>query len=367
MRARVGAALPVALLLLLALTLLANGLLVLARGEAATSRASAEHLQAEVAALAAARQVEWPDLPSRVGEPGAEPVELVSGREGAVSWTATAARTGRELILVQGHGGVERPDGRGPRASVASVLWALDPLGRVEATGATVEASGISVSVGGRVEGAAAAREGAAACPDLLAALDSVVPAAGWEGWRTGVPDPTETELPRLGALGGDSVLARLEAESRTRVLGTPGTEVFVTPHPDVEGDRCLTGTVTNWGDPLDPGAPCGDHRPVMLHRGDLAVEGGRGQGLLAVTGDVTLGGGFTFHGLLLAGGDVEVEEGATFLGPLRSSGIVRVGSTGRVVGAACPLVGALEAAPALGRPVVVPGAGRLSLPRGGG
>lgn len=80
----------------------------------------------------------------------------------------------------------------------------------------------------------------------------------------------------------------------------------------------CLAGTAepTNWGDPYRP-SPCAGWLPLVRVRGNLDRPAGRGQGMLLVDGDLTLGGNFEFHGVVVV------------LGRLRATGVGN-----RVVGA---------------------------------
>lgn len=84
----------------------------------------------------------------------------------------------------------------------------------------------------------------------------------------------------------------------------------------------CLAGTAepTNWGDPYRP-SPCAGWLPLVRVRGNLDRPAGRGQGVLLVDGDLTLGGNFEFHGVVVV------------LGRLRATGVGN-----RVVGAVLAL-----------------------------
>ena len=98
-----------------------------------------------------------------------------------------------------------------------------------------------------------------------------------------------------------------------------PGRYVGI--RPSHSGPACHLQDIRNWGAPDARGSPCYHHRPVILVRGDLEVDGGVGQGVLIVEGDVLLGGGFTFAGLLLVGGDLRIRGQGT-----RVVGAVQVG-----------------------------------------
>lgn len=73
---------------------------------------------------------------------------------------------------------------------------------------------------------------------------------------------------------------------------------------PVVAGGSCATTVPSNWGSPLDPGGPCGAHRPVVYVAGNLVLQGsGAGQGVLLVEGDLQIDGDFVYYGLVIVRG----------------------------------------------------------------
>jgi hypothetical protein len=74
---------------------------------------------------------------------------------------------------------------------------------------------------------------------------------------------------------------------------------------PAVLAGACRTSIITNWGDPLNPSAPCGSYYPIVYAPGDLHLSGGVGQGILLVGGDLTLAGGVEFYGPVISLGTV--------------------------------------------------------------
>ncbi len=73
-------------------------------------------------------------------------------------------------------------------------------------------------------------------------------------------------------------------------------------PMLDGDGD-CDIGQQTNWGDPLNPSAACGDYYPVIYVDGNMTVNTGTGQGLLMVNGDLEVQGNFEFYGIVVVRG----------------------------------------------------------------
>jgi hypothetical protein len=122
-------------------------------------------------------------------------------------------------------------------------------------------------------------------------------------------------------ALAGEEAVAAFDAlphEVWRPFAIAPPAMLPVSPEPAVVDGRCDASLWSNWGDPLDPLAPCGTHYPIVYYDGALRIAGGRGQGLLVVTGDLTIGGSFAFHGLVAVRGRLIVEEpGASVVGTL--------------------------------------------------
>jgi hypothetical protein len=125
------------------------------------------------------------------------------------------------------------------------------------------------------------------------------------------VADPTVTPaaLARIGDVEFDS----LRGWASKIVPG--GTR---RPEPSVTAGRCVAGDPNNWGSPLQPLGPCGGYFPVVWVDGDLTISGGQGQGVLLVSGDLTVQGNFEFYGAVIVSGSVQtVGTGGRFTGGL--------------------------------------------------
>ncbi len=83
------------------------------------------------------------------------------------------------------------------------------------------------------------------------------------------------------------------------------------TPSPSEGAGVCLPDP-WNWGDPA--GGVCGEEFQARGRNGDLFLENGTGQGLLLVTGSVTLR-ATDFHGLIVATGAVALVDGSSVTG----------------------------------------------------
>lgn len=87
----------------------------------------------------------------------------------------------------------------------------------------------------------------------------------------------------------------------------------------------CTTSDDTNWGAPEDPGSACWDYLPVIHATGDLTVDAsGQGQGILLVDGDLDVSGALSFYGLIV------VQGSARFRGSAEVTGGVLIGGGNR-------------------------------------
>jgi hypothetical protein len=229
---------------------------------------------------------------------------------------------------------------------------------RIAAFRGVVE-TGIGARVTGteRIDGtgvrAPASGQGGADCMAWDGPLDSLgvgslVPLAGVSFPRG---------APALGLLGPDTMLARVSVQ----VDGTG------TPAPVRGASGCVAGLPWNWGDPRVEAGRCGRLRVVRAASGDLVVDGGVGQGLVVVGGDLTLQNGADLRGVVLVGGTLSLEGGARLEGLVRAAGGVALSPDSHIVGSACWAALALDAArEVVGAPILNPGAEpALALPPG--
>jgi hypothetical protein len=82
---------------------------------------------------------------------------------------------------------------------------------------------------------------------------------------------------------------------------------------------RCDKSVESNWGEPAIQTDPCSSYFPIIYHNGNLALQGGRGQGILLVEGDLTATGGMVFYGPVFVTGTFSTagnkNQGAKFYG----------------------------------------------------
>ncbi|MCJ7629452.1 MAG: hypothetical protein MUO50_13820 [Longimicrobiales bacterium] len=336
-----GMALPLLLLLLLALTALGQGTLLLARRELQTVWAFRHALRAGQAAEAAL----WVGLrEGGVGDKERTPWKgypIGSGEsEDGLVFRSVLRWLDREFFLLEGTGSSRGWSGERRRARVG---WSLFPEARLGALAAGGETGGgVSREGGGLLEtgGFFGAPENwpTGICAGYRAVLDSLFP--------TG-PPPSVGPLaaPDLGDSGAGASIPPLGLLSGSQLLEELGTGASG-PHLPHESVR---------------GCP-GEDGPVMEGtEGSLSLDGGRTCGLLVVAGDLRLRGDASFQGLALVGGELILEGGSVLEGMVRVRKGIRLRETAVLRPRACPVLWALEGLPDLQRPRLLPGARTLT------
>lgn len=330
---RRGVALVFVLLVMLALVALGHGALASSLGELAASRAVARQLELRAAADAAVslalreRGGAWMDSVA-VGDARSLGT-LTLGRTEAAS---TLRRLAAESWLAEGRGRL------GPRAAARSarLAWALDPLTRI----VTLEGA-LTVGPNAIVAGLGAVD---ASDPTRIDPPQAVADCAPWlldlvTRYATSPLAPVSLSVdtaggPSLGLLDFDALLAA--ASDTVSGVGTPA--------PVESMGLCVTGAAWGWGDPGGPGQPCGPHLPLRASLGDLTVQGGAGQGMLVVDGDLTLTASARYYGLVVLRGALRLEGGSSLDGLALARGGADVGAGSRLVASACWAVRALAA-----------------------
>lgn len=123
-----------------------------------------------------------------------------------------------------------------------------------------------------------------------------------------------------------------------------------VWPAPHQVGDECDFAAAANWGAPLDSAGPCGDYFPLIFAPGGLHVTGGAGQGILVVDGDLVLSGDARFYGAVHVTGALILRDQAVVLGAVSMAGgaPAQIEGEARIDYRACALWRAFSSAPAL-------------------
>jgi hypothetical protein len=123
-----------------------------------------------------------------------------------------------------------------------------------------------------------------------------------------------------------DSTLNTSDMKAQFDKLKALATLTLVSGNPAATGPaytgnpaRCDKNVETNWGEPLLKIDPCFNYFPIIYHNGDLKLQGGRGQGILLVEGDLTATGGMVFYGPVFVTGTLSTSgnsgQGAKFYG----------------------------------------------------
>jgi hypothetical protein len=94
---------------------------------------------------------------------------------------------------------------------------------------------------------------------------------------------------------------------------------------PTTAGGACDKSDLYNWGEPRRGGAAvvaCQDYYPIVYYgAGTLKLQGGYGQGILLVAGDLWMSGGFEYTGLIIVLGEVRTTgTGAKVTGAVLSN-----------------------------------------------
>jgi hypothetical protein len=338
-----GAALALLLLLISALSGLGTGVLTLARRQALASRTSARVLQARLAAESGLLGLvgRWP-----VGADSLPVGGQVSGPAHTFGEQATIStrvnRLSPELFLVHSVG---RHTPSRAISRVAAAVWVLEPASRLSAQGAVVVSrEGLSVLGGGRVDGADTHRVpsgwDSAWCDPLWPVVDSLFPTGEMRAFRapgTGLHLPTWQ---------GDGTLRPFEATSPGEGIGLgmiPLDTLAIVARPigDAPGPDDSGCAV-----PVDAsGLACGLAPGIWGGSGHLALSGGSARGVLAVDGDLQLGGATRFSGWIVTSGDVTLRDDALVEGIVRAGGSVRVEDRAVVAGAPCAALVGMESA----------------------
>ncbi len=115
----------------------------------------------------------------------------------------------------------------------------------------------------------------------------------------------------------------------------------------------CDQTVLTNWGDPLNPTAPCGNYMPIIHITGSATINGQQGQGILLVDGSLSVYGGFQFYGITIVKGSLITAGGgsnpAHFWGATLVQDSVSLGSTNSISGNANLLYSSCAVQKALG------------------
>jgi hypothetical protein len=292
---------------LLVIGMLAGASFLVGRQELAAG-ASTLRLQEALAAAEGGTQLQvalWD--PSRLNTLAAGDSVGFGGSLPAGGWYRGAIRRLNDLLFLVRAEGFSRDSGA--RQEVG-LLVRLEPV-EVGRTAALTTQGHVEVRELARIEGGDSTPPGWSDCAVAQAAVAGIhVPSAADVSTTGCAGPPCVTGAPDVwadSALGGSALGAFGDAsfdDLRSRAtLVVPGGTRFVAP--SLIGGLCNILDPDNWGSPSDPAGPCGARFPVVWSEGNLAITGGEGQGVLVVSGDLTIGGGFAFSGVILVRGRI--------------------------------------------------------------
>lgn len=296
-----GAALVGVVLLLLALGTLTTGLILISGQERLIARNAEEVLRIRIAAESGVRAVLSRWSTNEVREMATGEIHqfdtAMNSPAGILVATTIERLVGRQY-LIRAEAIAENS---GARARAGAIVEVLDDLDFWSEYPAALTTYGpVDVSSDTRVEGFDPRAVPADECLEHpIRIMEDLFGAAKRPALQ--VIDGEEVPTLRLGRLERDHIAAMADRTAGRTVV----------PRAHASATRCDFTAENNWGTPLQPLAPCGSYFPLIHAPGDLDVIGGEGQGILVVTGDLTLTDGAYFSGVVLVGGRLHMKENA--------------------------------------------------------
>ena len=347
-----GFALVTVVLLMLGLAVLATALGFAAAQQVAVRATLHDLARARAGAEAGARAAvdEWSAGRRWVDPIGERELLRAVDLEPGVRVAVWATRVARSSWLIEAEGLVARGAQQPVSRRVQRLVRGLDADSVAASFDAAVSAGRVRVDDGAHVGPAPAAPGGEATCAEgpgggsaIRAPLDSTTLSSG--SIVAGDPAVLHDADPSrfregLGILDRAALLAAAVPVSAERV--TPGAAQL--------GDACDPAARDNWG---GGAGACATHYVLVHAPASLIIDGGHGQGLLLVSGDLVLERGFSFRGLILATGRITVRD-ADVHGAIAGA-VVDIRSGGSVLLDRCAIAAALRETPALGRAIVPP------------
>ncbi len=136
-----------------------------------------------------------------------------------------------------------------------------------------------------------------------------------------------DSEFTQFGDLSYDDLAAMADKDFT-------GDQHLSSIQPEMSGGTCSTGVPTNWGDPLDPSGPCWDYLPIVHVGGDLHLSGGSyGQGILLIDGDLTVSGSLDYYGIVIVQGEADLRGTTNLNGALLVRNGLSAGSQSHIRG----------------------------------
>lgn len=144
------------------------------------------------------------------------------------------------------------------------------------------------------------------ALPGIAASDTSQITAAGCTNYNCVEGNPKVVETP---AAADTSTYFNFGSLDWNQLVAMASKQAFggIMALPSVSNGVCNESDPINWGEPYKAnGGPCVDYYPIIYAGGHLTMNGGRGQGILLVEGDLHVQGGFEFFGPVIVRGTLK-------------------------------------------------------------
>ena len=313
-----GIALAVAIFALVIIGALVGGTFFAGRLEQRGGLNSAFAAEAFEAAEAGVQTtiVNWDASAEGAGAVGVDVSLGTTALGGTVSYTRTVTKLNDAVYLVRSEGQRTGPGGVLARRLVGTLV-------RTHATDIDIQAA---VTGRGQIDvGGNATVDGNDNVPGAPANWGAVCPAP--EDAVAGIRTDADVNYNGTPDVFGDPPTRENDATVTDSIFATPFDAlvpmrdvVITTGNPLATGPattgvplRCNRANSLNWGEPWYPANPasasvCQNWFPIIYRPGNLTLQGGRGQGILLVDGDLTLAGGVEFFGIVLVKGRLRTQ-----------------------------------------------------------
>ena len=354
-----GMALALAMLSLVVIGALVSGTFFAGRMEMVSGRNSVYAVQASEAAEAglAAAFSPWDRAWNNygVGVDMAQPMVVISGPT-RVQYTTTVRRMQGGAYLIRSVGQKLGPSGNVLATRMLAKIGKLLPPGTVSVDAAVTTKDAVTVSGNSVIDGHDTVPLGWD--PNACGALDDAagirtgltVSTNGTSHVIDGVPPTVQNDSTVTDATFQGPFYSFLGSRTQTITNSNPPATV-----PTTSGGACNKSDIYNWGEPRRdaPGVAaideCQDYFPIVYFgAGTLKLQGGVGQGILLVAGDLWMSGGFEFTGLIIVLGEVRTTgTGAKLTGAVLSNNFYgdqsSFGGNPTIQYSGCAIAGALR------------------------
>jgi hypothetical protein len=325
-----GIALAVAVFALVVIGALVAGTYFAGRIEQQTGRNTVEAVQAAEAAEAALNQgiggaTATQLLGLAIDPDAADATDLASFNAGYASATARVSRLTNNLFLVRSVGARTNAAGTTiAQRSVGQLIRLVEA--ELEVKAGLTALGDVTITGGAEVDGHDELPSGwvgkGLSCPpeDDVTGVRYNNGVLKTSGNGTFGGDPASEVDPTLNSTDLKADFDNLK-KLATIVVASDNPAATEPVYTNTVPQRCNTAVETNWGEPTPAAVtdPCFNYFPIIYHYGNLRLQGGRGQGILLVEGDLTATGGMIFYGPVFVTGTLSTSgnsgQGAKFFG----------------------------------------------------